>query len=113
LGHLYGGLRHPQAARSVVRQTYQPTGAPYSAAMAGFPSDTFLADDYKSNVNVKSTRILSQGVEEFRVEFDEDHKSMVLDLQLVERGSKRVGGRARNQRSHATLRLRLENTAQD
>lgn len=97
----------------LVRQTYQPPGAPYSAAMPDFTIGNCLNDDYKVNLNTRSTRILSQGVEEFRVEFDEDHKSLVLDLQLVERGSKKVGGRARNQRSHASLRLKLENTAPD
>ena len=34
-----------------------------------------------------------------------------LELQLVDRGSKKVGGRARDQRSHASVRMKLENTA--
>ena len=76
----------------------------------GRPAD---AGDDKTNAHSKSTRILIQGVEEFLVAFDEDRKSLVLDLQLVSRGSKRSGGRARDQRAHDSLRLNLENTAPD
>ena len=57
--------------------------------------------------------MLSQAVEEFQVLFDEDLKMLRLELQLVDRGSKKVGGRARDQRTHASVRMKLENTASD
>lgn len=95
---------------TLVRQNYRPAGAPYAGPW-DVGLDTHLAEDFRTNANVASTRVLSQAVEEFQVHFDEDHKMLELELQLVDRGSKKVGGRARDQRSHASVRMKLENTA--
>ena len=97
---------------TLVRQNYQPAGAPYAGPWEG-GLDTCLADNFANNANVRSTRVLSQAVEEFQVLFDEDLKMLRLELQLVDRGSKKVGGRARDQRTHASVRMKLENTASD
>lgn len=102
-----------RAPRGVlVRQNYRPAGAPYSGPWDVFPGGC-LAEDFHLNAQVHSTRVLSQAVEQFQVLYDENLKLLRLDLQLVDRGSKKVGGRARDQRSQASVRMKLENTAPD
>ena len=97
----------------LLRQTYRPPGGPYASAMLNFPGPTFLSDDYRSNAGPITTRVLCSSVEEFQVLFEEDDKALRLDLQLVQRGGKKVGGHALDQRNQASFRVKLENTAPD
>lgn len=94
----------------LVRQNYRPAGAPYAGPWDGFP-DSCLAENFHLNAQVKSTRVLSQAVEQFQALYDENLNMLQLELQLVDRGAKKVGGRARDQRSQASVRMKLENTA--
>lgn len=96
----------------LVRQNYRPPGSPYAGPWDGFPGSC-LAEDLHLNAQVTSTRVLSQAVEQFEALYDENLRMLQLDLQLVDRGGKKVGGRARDQRSHARVRMKLENTAPD
>lgn len=96
----------------LVRQNYRPPGAPYAATWDVFPSGC-LAEDFRLNAQVTSTRVLSKAVEQFEVLYDENLRMLQMELQLVDRGAKKVGGRGRDQRSHASVRMKLENTAPD
>lgn len=97
----------------LVRQEYRPPGAPYLSSMPGFPAPNFLDDRPANNPGALRTRVLSSAVQQFQANFNEDDKTLEVDLQLVERGGKKTGGRALDQRNQATFRIKLENTAPD
>lgn len=95
---------------SLVLQSYQPATPPppYFGPLPGLSS--LLAENPQLNSGAVSTKVLTQKVEEFRVELDSETSVMTLTLRLAQRGGKKTGGRTLDERSEATASIRLQNS---
>lgn len=95
---------------SLVVQTYEPATPPppYYEPLNALSS--FLADNPQLNTGAVATRLLTQKVEEFRAELDSETSVMRLTLRLAQRGGKKTGARAMDERAEATAAVRMFNS---
>jgi len=95
----------------LILQEYQPApGPPYSDPLPGFSGASHLANDPALNTGARSTRVLCQSVDEWKILFDPDSQTMRLTLRLAARGGKKSGGSEIDQRAEASVLVRLENS---
>jgi prepilin-type N-terminal cleavage/methylation domain-containing protein len=95
----------------LIVQEYRPApGPPYSGILPGFSEATHLANDPYLNPGALSTKNVCQSVDDFQVVFDPESQTLRLSLRLAARGAKKVGGRQLDERSEATVLVRLENS---
>lgn len=95
----------------LITQDYRPApGPPYAGPLPGFAEATHMSNDPGLNAGASSSKVICQSVDDFRVVYDAESQTLRVTLRLSARGGKKVGGRQMDERSEASILVRMENS---